>query len=192
MASSGLAFQALSTLADEVANILENHVKTRNMDASESQSGAHIQNSKPDSLYDLEPRLPTSRATIGAPSAKAASSAARSYPLGMVLQACPDIIDYARGGIAHWRDFQAAAALVRPLLGISPSAYEEACAVMGEIEAGVVVAAILQRGSAIGSAGGYLRELTRKAQAGQFSLGPMLMALIGSRERAKARLPITA
>ena len=37
------------------------------------------------------------------------------------------------------------------------------------------------------SAGGYLRELTRKAEAGQFSLGPMLMALMAKRNREKKR-----
>ena len=58
---------------------------------------------------------------------------------------------------------------------------------MGEIPAAVVVAAILQRGSAIKSAGGYLRGLTRKAEAGEFSLGPMLMALIGRRSSERRR-----
>src|SRR5271166_3082548 len=60
---------------------------------------------------------------------------------------------------------------------------------MGERQAATVVAAILQRGEAISSAGGYLRDLTRRAQAGQFALGPMLMALIGRRrsEAAGAR-----
>ena len=47
----------------------------------------------------------------------------------------------------------------------------------------IVVAAILQKGAAIARPGGYLRELTRKAEAGEFTLGPMLMALIGSRKR---------
>jgi len=42
----------------------------------------------------------------------------------MVLSACPDIVDYAKGGIANWRDFLATAAVVRPMLGISPSAWE--------------------------------------------------------------------
>jgi len=51
--------------------------------------------------------------------------------------------------------------------------------------AATVIAAILQRGAAISSAGGYLRDLTRKAAAGEFSTGPMLMALIGSRKRPK-------
>ena len=58
---------------------------------------------------------------------------------------------------------------------------------MGERQAATVAAAILQRGEAISSAGGYLRDLTRKAQAGQFTLVPMLMALIGRREREKKR-----
>jgi len=38
---------------------------------------------------------------------------------------------------------------------------------MGELPAAIVVAAR----RAITSAGGYLRELTRKAEAGEFSLG---------------------
>ena len=110
-----------------------------------------------------------------------------SYPLGMILDACPDIIDYARGGISSWRDFLATTHVVRPMLGISPSAWEEAQAAMGEVPAAVVVAAILQKGAAINSAGGYLRGLTTKAVAGEFSIGPMLMALIGARKREKKR-----
>jgi replication initiation protein RepC len=109
------------------------------------------------------------------PNRQPSAATERSYPLGMVLKACPDIADYAKGGVSSWRDFLAAAAVVRPMLGISPSAWEEARAVMRQAAAAVVVTCILQRGTAIRSAGGYLRELTRKAEAGQFSLGPMLM-----------------
>ena len=103
----------------------------------------------------------------------------------MVLSACPDIADYAKGGIANWRDFLATAAVVRPMLGISPSAWEEARTVMGEAEAAVVVACLLQRSSTIQSAGGYLRELTRKAAEGEFSLGPILMAQTNAKNREK-------
>ena len=102
----------------------------------------------------------------------------------MVLDACPDIVDYAKTGIGNWRDFFATAAVIRPMIGISPSAWEEARDVMGEGQAATVVAAILQRGEAIASAGGYLRDLTEKARAGKFSVGPMLMALISNRKRA--------
>jgi replication initiation protein RepC len=109
------------------------------------------------------------------------------FPLGMVLDACPDIAEYAKSDIANWRDFEATAAVVRAMLGVSPSAWEEAQAVMGGRQAAIVVAAILQRGSAVNNAGAYLRGLTRKAEAHEFSVGPMLMALIGSRKREKKR-----
>jgi replication initiation protein RepC len=77
--------------------------------------------------------------------------------------------------------------MVRSMLGISPSAWEEAQTVMGERQAAIVVACILQRGAAIHSAGGYLRALTQKAEAGEFSLGPILMAQINTRMKEKRR-----
>ncbi|GLS20212.1 replication initiation protein [Labrys miyagiensis] len=107
----------------------------------------------------------------------------KGYPLGMVLDACPDIIDYAKGGIASWRDLIAAAELVRKILGISPSAWEDAQVAMGPEAAGVVIAAMLQKAATINSAGGYLRNLTEKARGGQFSIGPMLMALLRTKRR---------
>ena len=226
--------EELALLADEVLNILENHVNSRDISANESQNERHIQNSKPDISIELEPVLQQGRGEKSVkpetdiqqaraslikasteldlppagqgrepqtPKMRDKTSPKAAFPLGMVLDACPDLIVYAkggqgsapggqgssRGGIADWRDFLAAVAVVRPMLGISPSAWEEAQAVLGETNAAIVVAAILQRGAVISSAGGYLRGLTQKAEAGEFSLGPMLMALIGSRKREKKR-----
>jgi replication initiation protein RepC len=79
-----------------------------------------------------------------------------------------------------------AAVVVRSMLGVSPSAYEEACAVFGPENAATIIACILERAGHINSAGGYLRDLTSRAERGEFSLGPMLMAQIranGSGER---------
>jgi replication initiation protein RepC len=176
--------EELCMLADEVLSLLENHIKTRNTDANESHNERHKQNSKPDPLTDLEPASQKGRGPAAEPNPEMARTPEQAFPLGMVLDACPDIVDYAKGGIANWRDFVATAGLVRSMLGISPSAWEEAREAMGEIPAAIVVAAILQRGAAINSAGGYLRNLTERARAGKFSLGPMLMALIGGRKRA--------
>uniref|UniRef100_UPI001952B868 replication initiation protein RepC n=1 Tax=Providencia stuartii TaxID=588 RepID=UPI001952B868 len=86
-----------------------------------------------------------------------------------ILKACPDIGMYHRGGISTWNDLVAAADLVRGMLGISPSAWAEACLAMGDVDAAVTIAGILQRAEEIRSAGGYLRGLTMKAAAGQFS-----------------------
>jgi hypothetical protein len=41
----------------------------------------------------------------------------------------------------------------------------------------VAMACIPERSNFINSAGGYLRDLTKRAELGEFSLGPMLMAL---------------
>lgn len=119
-----------------------------------------------------------------APAAKRSNEGA--YPLRMVLDACPDISDYAKGGISTWRDFLATANVVRPLVGVSPSAWEEAQSAMGEVYAAIVLACILQKGAAINSAGGYIRELTRKSQGGEFSIGPMLMALLSAKSGRKS------
>ena len=177
--------EAMSALADDILNLLENQVKTTNVSANESTGERHKQNSNPNSPIELEPSLQEGRAARAAPKPEPKVAAERAYPLGMVLSACPDIVDYAKGGISHWRDLLAAAAVVRGALGISPSAWEEAQSAMGETQAAIVVACLLQRSSAITCAGGYLRELTRKAGAGEFSLGPILMAQINARNRVR-------
>jgi replication initiation protein RepC len=177
----------LTLLADEILILLESHVKSINLSANESQIERHIHNSNPNSPIDLEPGFQESRGPKSEPQAEPSRPPQQGFPLGMVLEACPDIVDYAKGGIANWRDFLIVAAVVRSMLGISPSAWEAAQSVMGELPAAIVVAAILQRGAAIASAGGYLRELTRKAEAGEFTLGPMLMALMAKRKRQKKR-----
>jgi replication initiation protein RepC len=117
------------------------------------------------------------------------TSPSRTYPLGMVLQACPDIADYGkRGEISCWRDLIDAAAIVRSALGVSPDAWKQALDVLGEHDASIVIGAILQRGEEIKSAGGYLRVLTAKAREGEFSLGPVLMALLrGKATKARER-----
>lgn len=175
----------LSQLADDVMSLLEAHVKSENMSANESHTERHLQNSNTDPLTDLEPSLQGGRAAGAEPKPQPSRLAEGAYPLGMVLSACSDIVDYAKGGISNWRDFLATAAVVRSMLGISPSAWEDARTVMGETQAAIVVACILQRGTAIRSAGGYLRGLTRKAEVGEFSLGPILMSQINSRLHEK-------
>jgi replication initiation protein RepC len=124
---------------------------------------------------DLETRaLPRTR-----PANEDVAGAIRSFPLAMVLQACPEIADYGPGGgIANWRDLMGAAVVVRSMLGVSPSAYQEACEVLGPENAATVMACILARTGQINSAGGYLRGLTERARKGEFALGPMLMALM--------------
>ena len=152
--------EELSMLADEVLSLLENHIKTGNTGGNESHIGRHKQNSKPDSPIELEPASQKSRGPAAEPEPQTSRMPEGTFPLGMVLDACPDLADYSKTGISNWRDFVATAGLVRSMLGISPSAWGDAREAMGEIPAAIVVAAILQRSQAINSAGGYLRSLT--------------------------------
>ncbi len=64
------------------------------------------------------------------------------------------------------------------MLGVSPSAYRDASKIRGPQNAAAVIACIIERAGHIKNAGGYLRDLTRKAARAEFSLGPMLMALM--------------
>jgi replication initiation protein RepC len=187
----------LAALNAEIRNALESHVNLQKKSGNESHSERHIQNQITDS-FDLEPSLQKGRAETlpsndqGAPppsaNAKPKPSTPRTYPLGMVLEACPDILDYAtKGGIDNWRDLATTAATVRSALGVSPDAWAQAQEAMGEHDASIVIAAILQRGDEIKSAGGYLRVLTAKARAGEFSLGPVLMALLRGKAAKTAR-----
>jgi replication initiation protein RepC len=112
----------------------------------------------------------------------------KPFPLGMVLSACPEIVNYGPGGnVSSWRDIMAAAVVVRSMLDVSPSAYEEACSILGPENAATVIACILERAGHINSAGGYLRDLTRRAERGEFSLGPMLMAQMKGQGATKVR-----
>ncbi len=167
----------MEMLREEVINLLEVQLKTEEKDGNAVQIERHIQNSKPESTNELEPSLENKQ--DGTFTRPARNEPLKAFPLSMVLKACPDIIDYAPGAsITSWRDLMATAVFVRSMLGISPSAYQDACDVMGQDGAAVAIACILERGGLINSPGGYLRDLTRRAARGEFSLGPVLMALI--------------
>ncbi|RMC65170.1 hypothetical protein EBB04_21085 [Sinorhizobium meliloti] len=72
--------------------------------------------------------------------------------------------------------------------GVSPSAYQDARAILGPQSAATVIACILERAGHIENAGGYLRNLTRKAACGELLLGPMLMALLRANGGRTVRL----
>ena len=278
---------AMTFLRENILNQLEMQLKTQNQSGSATQNERHIQNSKPDSISELEPRFektqgkirdgggrdPAGQMTtaqsserggagpdrsgqglgedgndaaaserarkrrqaariasaenangeisaagegqapdlagstvadaglapdfhvapldVPAPERKSPDSMAglKPFPLGMVLSACPEIINYGpSGSVTSWRDLMSAAIVVRSMLGVSPSAYEEACGILGPENAATVIACILERAGHINSAGGYLRDLTRRAERGEFSLGPMLMAQMRGQVGQKARV----
>ncbi|SCB49637.1 plasmid replication protein RepC [Rhizobium multihospitium] len=171
--------EEMELLREEIVNRLEIQENSQNMDSNAIQNGCHIQNSKPESIHELEPSSEKEQGEKPAEQPKRMVEPRQPFPLSMVLRACPEIAMYGPGGaINHWRELMSAAVVVRSTLGVSPSAYQDACDVMGPENAATAIACILERAGHINSAGGYLRDLTRKAARGEFGLGPMLMALL--------------
>jgi len=169
----------LETLRTDIVNLLTNFDNFKKVSASVVQNEPHIQNSDIDSL-ELE-SLPTAQAeTLRVTTGMVHPNGPQKiFPLALILQACPQISDYAQGGsIRGWRDFVTAAVTVRSMLGITSETYQAACESLGRENAAVVIACMLERANHINSPGGYLRDLTRKGARGEFSLGPMLMALV--------------
>lgn len=171
--------EEMEMLREEVVNLLELKAKTQKTDGNDDQSGRHIQNSNTQPHYESEPRFETKQAANPVEEPKRQSEPPKAFPLSVVLSACPEISAYGPGGaISSWRELMTAAVVVRSMLGVSPSAYQLACEVLGPENAAVAVACIFERGGHINSPGGYLRDLTRRAERGEFSLGPMVMALL--------------
>ena len=167
----------LAQIHEDVSNQLNSHVNVEKASGNESQNEQQQSNSNTDSIFEFEPAQEVRREQAEAPRTRT-EEPPKGFPLGLVLKACPDIVEYAVSGIGNWRDLMATAAQVRGYLGISPSAYSDALEVLGQENAAIVIACILQRAQHINSAGGYLRALIDKARAREFSVGPMLMAAL--------------
>ncbi|NEK20477.1 plasmid replication protein RepC [Rhizobium leguminosarum] len=173
----------LTLLSEQVVNMLKIQPVSEKSGSNDSENRHHIQNSNTESLNELELCSRNEQGERAAAKPKSAADPIKAFPLGMVLRACPQISNYATGGaISHWRQLMTAAVVVRTMLSVSPSAYQEACEAMGPENAAVAIACVLERAGHINSPGGYLRDLTRRAERGEFSLGPMLMALLRTRE----------
>ena len=179
--------EEMKALHARVIKHMENNGNTQNMSANDAQIERHIQNSNTNFPNELEPsseeeqggKLNAGSETKSVPKANRNREQLKAFPLSMVLRACPMINDYGPGGkISNWRELMTAAIVVRSMLGVSPSAYEQACAAMGPENAAVAISCILERANFINSPGGYLRDLTKRTEHGEFSLGPMVIALL--------------
>ncbi|QCL97626.1 plasmid replication protein RepC [Agrobacterium tumefaciens] len=169
----------MSGLREDIVKLLNSEDFSSKMNTNDAQIERHIQNSNTNLPNELEPSSENELEAKPSENERAVHVPIKAFPIGLVLRACPEISNYGpEGEIRNWRELMTAAVVVRSMLGVSPSAYQEACEVMGPENAAVTIACILERGGHINSAGGYLRDLTSKAKRGEFSLGPVLMALL--------------
>lgn len=191
----------LASLRTEVTNYLENLEKSENLSGNDCQNERLIKNSESESIsepQELEDAAPVrTAATIASASADAAVTGVtppKPTPrndlhkqffvpdIVLVLKACPDISLYAPGGaVTGWRDMEVATSVIRTMFSISQSAYQDALATFGRQGTAAILACLLQKADQISSLGGYLRNLTRKAQEGSFDLQAMLMAQLRGR-----------
>lgn len=180
---------ALSEALNATRDLLE-PVQSQNMSTNEVTNEQHYQNSNKDS-YDFETRLekaqgdgsvsdPATALVVegGTDEPVSVDNNLPRIPLGLVLAACSEYRTYAERPVRHWHDLVRVADVIRPMMGVSPSAWDEAKQYMGPEEASVVILAMLERFGDIRSPGGYLRSLSAKAALGEFSCGPMIMALM--------------
>ncbi|CZT37607.1 plasmid replication protein RepC [Rhizobium sp. 9140] len=169
----------LVLLREDVLSILESNIFSQKTATNDNGIRQHIQNSNTESINEFEPSSEKERGERPMLKSDRLAEPLKSFPIGLVMRACPEIAAYAPGGqVQSWRDLMSAAVVVRSTLGVSASAYQDACEAMGAENAAVAMAAILERAGHINSAGGYLRDLTSRTRRGEFSLGPMIMALL--------------
>ncbi|MCC5975223.1 MAG: replication initiation protein RepC [Rubellimicrobium sp.] len=182
----------LEALLDQARNVIDGP-ETEEMNTNDARSGQHHHKTEKDSI-DFEPALTKSPAMADAPGPDPDGPEADverpdtrplpKIPLHLVITGCPSLRTFHQGDIRHWHQLFDAACHIRPAMGINASTWEDAQRIMGPEQASIVVVAMLERFAEIRSPGGYLRALTTKAAAGEFSCGPMVMALIGRREAA--------
>jgi replication initiation protein RepC len=139
---------------------------TSNSDSEERRSG---QSDSPPSphLVSLEPPQP----------------ALSSVMPKLVLSVSPALKPYLFTASPGWAEIVEAADGLRQQLGISRSAWIDACQAMGRYQAATAVALIAAKGVTIRSPGGYLRGMIDRARNGELHLSNSLWGL-ARRERS--------
>ncbi|MGV8935480.1 MAG: plasmid replication protein RepC [Allorhizobium sp.] len=167
--------QSLLLLRSQVENSYLNSLSEQELSGNEVENERHIQNSKSEHHFENSGNEDQNDAATDT----AAPGLERKMAISLTKleRLCPQMKNYAKGGITGWEDFLRTAELVRSMLGISPDAWRKARIAMGAQAAAVAIAIMLERAETIRSPGGYLRNLTEKAENGTFSIYPMLQAL---------------
>jgi replication initiation protein RepC len=140
---------------------------TSNMDSEEPRSSTGDLPSSPDPVFpeDSQPEL-------------------SALTPKFILNVSPQLKPYAFTTSPSWADIVDAADGLRQQLGISRSAWIDACQAMGRYQAATAVAVIAAKGKTIRSPGGYLRGMTGRAQNGELHLSNSLWGL-ARRDRSR-------
>lgn len=196
----------MASAAQEATTTRSDSENSDNMHAKPSQTERHKQDSNPTNILKLEPSFENGESGLGrdqpeadqlpknelseeiaSPARRSAATSADRFDVATVMAACPTLKEWS--GLPYvrdWDDLFRAAQAVRPALGISPSAWQDAIDAMGETGAAVTMATVLQRteDGIIRNPGGYLRTLVAEAIGGKFSPAPIVVSLLKARARS--------
>ena len=111
----------------------------------------------------------------------------RRIDLRTVLAACPIISELSPVPPRSWRELDAYAAELRPMLGVSAPAWAEMRQVAGQGLASLALAITAQKQAdgEVSSPGGYLRGMARKAIDGELHLEKSLHGLLARKLAAR-------
>ena len=88
----------LAEIREDIDRMLEKFANTENMGGNDVHIGRQQSKSKPDSYFEFEPAFENAVEATAKP-IRLPMNPPKAYPLGLVLKACPEIIDYAPEGI---------------------------------------------------------------------------------------------
>ena len=155
---------------------LETRAAAQEMSGSDSQNERHIQYSNKNTSDSEE----TAQTETSATEDRAGQGI--EEPLQDVLSSCQEYRQFFPDGIRSWQDLTRTASQLVPMMGIEQPVFHEAQRIMGSQTASTLVLCMLERLSEIRSPGAYLRRLSQRARAGQFSITPIIASI---RQRQK-------
>lgn len=160
----------VGALCDQAQDLLYAAEKTS---ADAAHSRRHHQNSKTDTS---DSECSSEEDATEPPAPKDQDPEDIRVPFPLVLRAIPEALAYATSPVRDFRDVGALGAFLRGMVGVSPSAWDDAVASMGPEVAGLTICCLIERIHEIRSPGGYLRHLTGQMDAGKFSVARLVMA----------------
>ncbi|MGE7368464.1 plasmid replication protein RepC [Neorhizobium sp. NPDC001467] len=165
----------LSRLNAEIVNTLKNIAKPEKLGGNTPQIERHIE-SKPESRFNSDLAVVETRANRK-PSSETQTQ--KTLSLDLVNRACPNAaILTANGKIRTVQDLMSVQPVLLSMLSINGQLLDYANRAIGTAETAVTLACLYERGEAIASPSGYLRNLASLAKAGRFDVRAMVESLV--------------
>lgn len=145
----------LENMLDKLVDLLP---KSDEMSAIDTQNERHIQ-TKQKKSFDSEPTD-------------------KRISLRAILEACPTFTGLIAEKPTSWFELSTLTNQFAKMMGIDSPVIADARSNIGDHDTSLTVLCMLEKQAQIRSPGAYLRQLTKKAKAAQFSIMPMVQSLL--------------